>query len=55
MEGHYNYQGNGDMGSPLTQKRNRQMDLPGKHSWKAKLRLPKKGVVSKYVFLSLQH
>lgn len=29
----YNYQGNGDMGSPLTQEKKREMlDLPGKHS-----------------------
>lgn len=29
----YNYQENGDMGSPLTQERKREMlDLPGKHS-----------------------
>lgn len=29
----YNYQGNGDMGNPLTQERKREMlDLPKKHS-----------------------
>jgi len=37
----YNYQGNGDMGCPLTQERKSEMlDLPGKYSWKAKLSLP---------------
>lgn len=50
----YNYQENGDMGSPLTQERKKEMlDLPGKHSWKAKLRLPNRGDISKCVFLSL--
>lgn len=52
----YNYQGNGDMGRPLTQEKKREMlDLPGKHSWKAKVRLPNRGDISKCVFLSLHH
>lgn len=52
----YNYQGNGDMGNPLTQERKREMlDLPKKHSWKAKLTLPKRGDISECAFLSLHH
>lgn len=53
VQGPYNYQGNGDMGSPLTQERKREMlDSPRKHSWKAKLRLPNRGDISKCVSLS---